>query len=449
MNDERPDDAETEQEPGESAELDPNDLPPMTDTSLLIPEPVVSASGHPFRAVLLEMIDPIVDIVRAQVPAYAGPPGGRRHQLMTMAASSAVHAFLDTSPQRPTAQRKVDELFRRMGWGEAQEDTTSVNLDSAFAVGARAVWNYLADYAVDQGYPARALRDVTNDLAAYTNHLRAELEIGHALRVGRPPSDTERARHHLLDYLRTTTAGRISHLAPLGVDPFRLSELADDAKWPLPTQVVALAVSFHGDSPSVPDEPDVLWTREGNRLYVLCPAPAADELAGVFERSGSDRRVVISGAVPAAEAGTALLWTTRALDLVQASVIPPASVIRCEDHLTQLWLHSEPSMRRQLCQRLLQPLLAEAPNSREILSETLLTWLETRDSAPAIASRLDVHPQTIRYRWRRINELFGDALRDPDFVMQLMLVLKASVPLWKGGDQSDFELFRGSRDSAP
>lgn len=449
MNDERPDDAETEQEPAESAELDPSDLPSMTDLHLLVPEPVVSKSGHPFRAILLQMIDPIIDIVRAQVPAYAGPPGGRRHQLMTIAATSAVHAFLDTTSQRPTAQRKVDELFRRLGWGEAQEDTTSVNLDAAFAVGARAVWNHLADYAVAQGYSAEALRDVTNDLATYTNHLRAELEIGHALRVGRPPSDTDRARDHLLDYLRTTTAGRISPLAPLGVDPFRLAELASDAKWPLPTDVVALAVSFHGDSPSVPDEPDVLWTREGNRLYVLCPAPAAEELASVFERSGADRRVVITGAVPAAEAGTALLWATRALDLVQAGVLAPTSVVRCEEHLTQLWLHSEPSMRRQLCQRLLQPLLAEAPNSREILSETLLTWLETRDSAPAIAARLDVHPQTIRYRWRRINELFGDALREPEFIIQLMLVLKASVPMWKAGDQSDFELFRGSRDAAP
>ncbi|HEY1134286.1 MAG TPA: helix-turn-helix domain-containing protein [Nocardioides sp.] len=92
-------------------------------------------------------------------------------------------------------------------------------------------------------------------------------------------------------------------------------------------------------------------------------------------------------------------------------------------------------------QDLLSPLLAETPNSREILSEILLAWLESRDSAPAIAARLGVHAQTVRYRRKRINELFGEDLHDPEFVVSLTMVLKASVPLWKAGDQRDFERF--------
>lgn len=50
--------------------------------------------------------------------------------------------------------------------------------------------------------------------------------------------------------------------------------------------------------------------------------------------------------------------------------------------------------------------------------------------------------QTIRYRWKRINELFGESLRDPEFVTQLLLLLKASVPLWVAGDQSDFDRYQ-------
>src|SRR3546814_9071794 len=82
--------------------------------------------------------------------------------------------------------------------------------------------------------------------------------------------------------------------------------------------------------------------------------------------------------------------------------------------------------------------------SRDILSETLLVWLETRDSAPASAARLGVHPQTVRYRWKRINELFGEDLHDPEFVLQMTMLLKASVPMWIAGDQSDFERFRAN-----
>ena len=100
-----------------------------------------------------------------------------------------------------------------------------------------------------------------------------------------------------------------------------------------------------------------------------------------------------------------------------------------------------------MCQDLLRPLLAETPNSREILSQTLLVWLETRDSAPAIAAQLGVHPQTVRYRWKRINELFGDDLHDSEFMVQITMLLKASVPLWQAGDQSDFERFRAEEDA--
>jgi DNA-binding PucR family transcriptional regulator len=128
-------------------------------------------------------------------------------------------------------------------------------------------------------------------------------------------------------------------------------------------------------------------------------------------------------------------------------VIPARPVIECVRFRTEIWLHAEPVLRRQLAQELLQPLFNETENSREILSETLLVWLETRDSAPAIAARLGVHPQTVRYRWKRINELFGDSLHDPDYVIQLTLLLKASVPLWIAGDQSDFRRFREQEET--
>ncbi|WP_235738009.1 PucR family transcriptional regulator [Nocardioides alcanivorans] len=102
-------------------------------------------------------------------------------------------------------------------------------------------------------------------------------------------------------------------------------------------------------------------------------------------------------------------------------------------------------LRQQLTQELLTPLLAETANSREILSETMLAWLESRDSAPAIASKLHVHPQTVRYRWKRINELFGDLLHDPDYVISVTTLLKATVPLWKAGDLTDVQSFKASQ----
>jgi hypothetical protein len=180
-------------------------------------------------------------------------------------------------------------------------------------------------------------------------------------------------------------------------------------------------------------------------VIALCPADGADALAAYVTKSGTDRRVAISWPVRPEEAGGALLWTARALDLVQLGVLAPTPVVRCAEHVTQLWLHAEPAIRQRLCQELLEPLLGETPNSRVILSDTLLAWLETRDSAPAIAARLDVHPQTVRYRWKRINEHFGDALHDPDFILKMTMVLKTSLQMWKAGNQSDFERFNSNK----
>lgn len=419
----------------------------MTDLPVLSSEQVVAFGTAPFRAVLPKIAEPIVNQIRAEVAAYSGPDGGRRHQLMMMAARAAIGAYLDTSGGRGSARRKVDELFHRMGWGEAQDGNGSENLEAALLVARSAAWQQLSDHAVVRDLSAKALRDMTLALNEYTDHLRAALLRGHSMGLRNPHHDIPRARGRLFDLFASSTAGRVSPIGGLGVDAVRLERAALEAEWPVPEQAVALGVSFHGTAPELPENAAVLTRVTGNRMHVICPAAAAGQLITEIERSGTDRRIVTSWAVPTVEAGTALLWTSRTLDLVTLGVIPPTRVVRCEEHVTQLWLHAEPSMRKRLCQALLEPLLAETPNSREILSETLLVWLETRDSAPAIAARLDVHPQTVRYRWRRINELFGEALHDPEFVVQMTLVLKASVPMWKGGDQSDFELFRTNRDA--
>jgi hypothetical protein len=444
MSDDRPKNRENADD---DHSLEDESAPAMTDAPILVPPAPARVSPQAYRAALLQLAEPIVDQIRAEVPAYRGPTGGRRHQLMSMATNAALRAYLDHTPQQVSAQRKVDELFHRMGWGEAQDGNGPESLDLALRVAIRVIWRNLADFAAAHDHPVEGLRDVIDGILVHSEHLRAEMLSGHSLWQRDPYYDEDMARSRLWTLFCPGTAGRVSPLRPLGIDSTALYEAAEQAQWPVPDQVVAIAVSYHGDPPPLPAADEVLARFEADRLQVLCPADLAETLVFDLTQSASDRRVVVSWPVAPEESGTALLWSLRALDLVQLGVIPPTQVVRCIDHATQLWLHSEPSMRRRLCQALLEPLLAESPNSREILSETLLTWLETRDSAPAIAARLDVHPQTVRYRWRRINELFGEALHDPEFVIQITLVLKSSLPLWKGGDQRDFELFRDTKDT--
>ena len=68
--------------------------------------------------------------------------------------------------------------------------------------------------------------------------------------------------------------------------------------------------------------------------------------------------------------------------------------------------------------------LAEGP--RERLAITLRAYLDRPGQVQAIASALEVHPQTVRYRLKQLRELFGSSLEDPDARFELSLALRAA-----------------------
>jgi DNA-binding PucR family transcriptional regulator len=88
-------------------------------------------------------------------------------------------------------------------------------------------------------------------------------------------------------------------------------------------------------------------------------------------------------------------------------------------------------------ERRLAPLRQLTAKQQARLSETLLAWLETRGGAPEVASRLQVHPQTVRYRLRQLEALFGEQLHDPDARFELESALRAIRVTGKAPDLGD------------
>lgn len=375
------------------------------------------------------MASEIAAAVQKRVPRFAAP---RLQPRVLEAVTVAMNRFLDALDGAPHRDRGADEIFRELGRAEAAAGRTLADLQAAAHVAVTAVWEQMrqADLQAADGADTRA--GLADTVFAFIDHLIQQAETGHEEVTRRRAADPVRARAQL--------AERLLNGAALPKN----SELL----WPIPARTVVLVVELdEGERPEIAGvAPDCLVVRHDRRLVVL----AAAEDRSRVERALLDStrgRIAVSWGVDRTAVREAFAWTRRALDLVRRGVIPEGRVIECAEHRTQIWLHSQPALRQQLCQDLLRPLLAETPNSREILSETLLVWLETRDSAPAIAAQLGVHAQTVRYRWKRINELFGDALREPEFIVQITMLLKASVPLWKAGDQSDFERFQTETDA--
>lgn len=394
-----------------------------------------------FRPRTAGLVTQIVETIQKQVDPYGPTNSGRRRQLIEKAVGNAISEFLQMVEASSDIGRRADELFRRMGHGEAMDGHPLETMQAAFRIATQESWDYLRDFALEQQLSTEALARLGDTLFAHIDHLAEQSRLGHAGGVRARERDPARAAVQLLASLLDDG------------DPSTVKHQAVLTGWDVPNETIVLSIQTQPGTTLDPGKlagrcltgSDPVVKDPGHQVLLVSAEHGAAVLAHL-EKESAVTRAAYSEPVQSHGIPDAYRWTTRALHLASRGVIPGQRIIRCEDHRTQIWLHAEPRLRQRLCQELLAPLFSESPNSREILSETLLVWLETRNSAPAIAATLGVHPQTVRYRWKRINELFGDDLQDPEFIVVLTMLLKASVPLWVAGDQSDFEDFHAGTD---
>jgi hypothetical protein len=145
----------------------------------------------------------------------------------------------------------------------------------------------------------------------------------------------------------------------------------------------------------------VLVGVQGSRLVVVVGGGDADlqKLADAF----GDGPVAVGPTVPTlADAHRSAAEALSALRAVAAWPSAPRPV-RSDDLLPERALIGDPDAERQLLETVMRPLAAAGG----ALIETLDAYLEVGGVLEACARRLFVHPNTVRYRLRRITELTG------------------------------------------
>jgi hypothetical protein len=80
---------------------------------------------------------------------------------------------------------------------------------------------------------------------------------------------------------------------------------------------------------------------------------------------------------------------------------------------------------RRVAQRVLGPVLELPADDRAVLVETLQAWFDSAGSAEQAGEKLYCHPNTVRYRLRRVQELTGRSLSEPHAVADLAAALQA------------------------
>ena len=82
---------------------------------------------------------------------------------------------------------------------------------------------------------------------------------------------------------------------------------------------------------------------------------------------------------------------------------------------------------RAFADGMLRALHEHDAKGRGDLVASLRAWLSHHGQWDAAAADLGVHRHTLRYRMRRVEEILGRSLDDPDVRMELWLALKAST----------------------
>ncbi|MDT5145988.1 MAG: hypothetical protein QOC58_633, partial [Mycobacterium sp.] len=77
-------------------------------------------------------------------------------------------------------------------------------------------------------------------------------------------------------------------------------------------------------------------------------------------------------------------------------------------------------------ERLVDPRVRELQSRDPALAQTLRVYLDEFGDVGAAAEQLHVHPNTVRYRIRRIETMLTTSLADPDVRLLLSLGLRAA-----------------------
>jgi PucR-like helix-turn-helix protein len=382
----------------------------------LVPEIV-----GPLRKGLPEVAVLTIDAITAEVPAYAEAFAGPLGAKIERAVRTALGTFLDlvsraagSGPGTPLAPAL--EAAYALGRGEARSGRTLDALLAAYRVGARVAWRELAGISVGTGQPAPTIAHFAELVFAYIDELSAASVAGHADEL----ASSGRARlRHLEQLAQSLIAGDAQHV---------LIAAAERAEWTPPQTLTAVLLPERATR-SVGDALDrrtLQLSGAGSELpgtLVLLVPDAHGPSRAHLRRLLRGHDAVVGPARPWLQARGSYDRAVRALGIAGLPAVD--GILDTEDHLAVLAVTADPQALADLRARVLAPLAGGAEAATAKLVETLRSWLLHQGRREEVAAELFVHPQTVRYRMTKLRELYGDRLRDPEWLLALTVALAA------------------------
>jgi DNA-binding PucR family transcriptional regulator len=180
---------------------------------------------------------------------------------------------------------------------------------------------------------------------------------------------------------------------------------------------------------------DAQVASNGSRIYVLLPQTAAGRAVTSWARGtisalrtelGVQLRAVIAASVAGlADVGAARTEVDRVLDSAERHPISIGKVTSLAEARTTVLLDEIVTLVGN-DDRLIDPRVRSLRAQDPALAETLSVYLDCFGDVAVAAQQLHMHPNTVRYRVRRIEKLLSTSLADPDVRLIFSLGLRAT-----------------------
>ncbi|MFC7303004.1 PucR family transcriptional regulator [Streptomyces monticola] len=369
------------------------------------------------RPFLSDLTTEVVRAIGTEIPEYARPMDDTYMHVVNRGVEQALNDFLARMAHPDSDWESVKATYRHIGRGEAEEGRSLDSFQAALRLGARVTWRRISAM-VDAGQlPRHLLGTFGEALFQHLDELAAAATAGYTEARLYAAGELQQRRNRLIDLLTADPA----------VSPEAIVDLAHSAQWPIPRELAVVVT----DHPLAPESvrpimpPEFLARFDEQPGIVVVPDPQGPGRSRAIGAALHGLRAVVGPTVPLGEGARSLRWASQALSLSRRGVLPRSGVLHCSDHLSTLLLFQDESLVRALADRHLLPLDSVRSPQRERLAETLLCWLQCGHNASEVAGRLAVHPQTVRYRLRQLDEVFGSQLHDPEAQFEMQLALHA------------------------
>jgi hypothetical protein len=386
-------------------------LPGSVDLQELVPT---------LTAELPQILAEVVGLLRQEWPDYAEFLASDPTDILATAELAVQHlvTLAQELPQPRPPSIDVEglgesEIFRELGRIEWREGRSLGMLLSAYRAGARVAWHHLSGAAVDRGIDTATVAALAEAVFVFVEELSSASARGYVDEQRATAGERERLRGELAELLVSERS-----------DTLTVQATALRAGWPMPGTAALILIEPDADVGALLSrlDPQALPMRYGGLTGVIVPDPDGPGRRRPMARALAGTGAVVGPTVALSQLPVTVRITAAGHRLAAAGVLTDDPTF-VADHYDAIMLARDPWLQQRLREQVLAPLDGLSDTTRARLEETLAAWLAAMGDRQAAAAALKVHPQTVRYRLRQLQDLYGDDWLDPQLRLKLTLAV--------------------------